>query len=665
MKSIRIILILCLAAIFSQAQTVTNHKKAADVYFINQEYYAAAKFYQKALEISQDSAFVIPYGFQTRFSPDVAGKEDAEYATFQLANSLRLYRNYKDAEKWYAIATKFTDAKYVLSGYWYGESLRANLKYDEAITAFTNFIAKYNGTDDYKLRARKEIESCRYALQEMKYPRLFGLAKLSKEVNGLGSNYAPFLNNQNLYFTSSRPIETSGKTELLKAEGIKATVSKKETPFVNTIYSTIGNLNQTTVTVEKVLGVKNLEAGATAIHPNGEVMFLTVWSTKPDRKRGIHMSRKINNQWSEPVMLGAEVNVTGFNAMQPFVTNDGKYLIFSSDRPGGSGKYDLWYAAIGTDFKVENAINMGSKINTKEDEQAPYYNPSTKRLLFSSNGNVGIGGFDFYESMGSLANMTKAENLGFPFNSAKDDMYFTPVGSNDNEGYISSDRESLCCLEIYHVVRTWLTIKGRLIDCETLKPLDGATVTLTGKDFETQKVVTDVNGRYNFKVNSNRGFQLNAAKDSYFAKNMTVTLDQLVKIDTLFNPDLCLTPFKIDKPIVLENILYEFDKATLTDASKVILDNLYGIMVDNQNIEIELSAHTDILGGYDYNIDLSERRAKSCVDYLVSKGIAAERMRSKGYGYNIPVAPNKTPDGKDNPEGRALNRRTEFKVTKK
>jgi outer membrane protein OmpA-like peptidoglycan-associated protein len=244
-------------------------------------------------------------------------------------------------------------------------------------------------------------------------------------------------------------------------------------------------------------------------------------------------------------------------------------------------------------------------------------------------------------------------------------MYFTPIDGNDNEGYISSDRESLCCLEIFHVVKTFLTVKGKLIDCETLKPLDGATVTLTAKDFENQKIITDANGNYSFKVNSNRGFQLNAVKDSYFAKNLTYTVDQLAKIDTLFSPELCLTPFKIDKPIVLENILYEFDKATLTDASKIILDNLYGIMLDNQNIEIELSAHTDILGSYEYNIDLSERRAKSCVDYLVSKGIAAERMRSKGYGYNIPVAPNKTPDGKDNPEGRALNRRTEFKVTKK
>lgn len=666
MKSIKIVLVLCLFAVCSKAQIVSNHKRAADVYFLNKEYYAAAKFYQRTLEISQDSSFVIPYGFETKVRQGAPGKAETEYATFQLANSLRLYHNYKDAEKWYAIAVGFEDVKYDLSGYWYGECLRANLKYEEAIAAFTKFIAKYNGTENYKERAKVEIESCKYALQEMKYPRLFKLDRLPKEINALGSNYSPILNDQSFYFTSSRPVATLGKKEVLKADGIKTQVEKVETPYLNNIYRATGDLTQGSVEVEKVpLTTKNLEAAAPALHPNGQAMFVTVWSNKSDQKRSIYLSKKVDNQWSAPVMLGEEINVSGYNSIQPFVTNDGKYLVFSSDRPGGSGKYDLWYATLNSDYSVGKAINMGTKVNTKEDERAPYYNPKTQTLLFSSNGNVGIGGFDFYESNGDLSNLSAAKNMGYPFNSAKDDMYFTPVGLNESEGYISSDRESLCCLEIFHIKRSFLMIKGKILDCATMKPLEGATVTLTAKDFEKQQVNTDENGIYNFKVNSNRGFQLNVAKDSYFAKNMAYTYDQLAKIDTLFSPDLCLTPFKIDKPIVLENVLYEFNKATLTDSSKLILDNLYQIMVDNQNIEIELSAHTDTIGSYDYNMKLSDLRAKSCVEYLVSKGIAEERMKSKGYGFTIPVAPNKLPNGKDNPVGRALNRRTEFKVTKK
>ncbi|RYD85047.1 MAG: OmpA family protein, partial [Sphingobacteriales bacterium] len=141
--------------------------------------------------------------------------------------------------------------------------------------------------------------------------------------------------------------------------------------------------------------------------------------------------------------------------------------------------------------------------------------------------------------------------------------------------------------------------------------------------------------------------------------------DDLAKSDTLFSAEICLTGFEVNKPIVLKDIFYEFDKADLTAESQKKMDYLYGIMVDNPSLEIELSAHTDSKGVEIYNQDLSERRAKSCVDYLISKGIAPERMVSKGYGETKPVAPNTLKNGKDNPAGRALNRRTEFKVTKK
>ncbi len=665
MKSLEITFVLCLAVFCAQAQTVTNSKRAADVYFLNKEYYAAAKYYQKALRIAQDGAFVVPYGFEANLKQDGPKKEEYEYAVFQLANSLRLYRNYQDAEKWYAIAVNFTDPKYVLSGFWYGECLRANLHYEEAISAFTNFMAKYNGAEDYNSRAKLEIESCKFALEEIKFPRLFRLGKLPKEVNASGSNYAPLLNRQQFYFTSSRPVSTSGKTETLTAFNTGASVEKKETPYINTIYTATNNVRDARIDIEKVFpALKNMESAAPALTPNGDVMFITLWVNKPDKKRNIYISKKVGQKWSEPVVLGGEINVMGFNAMQPFVSTDGKHLIFASDRPGGRGKYDLWYAPLRADFSVGNAINLGSSINTKDDDQAPYYNSITKNLLFSSNGRVGIGGFDFYEANGDFSKWTTPKNLGYPFNSAKDDMYFTPVDVNDKEGYISSDRESLCCLEIFHVSRSNLTISGKIIDCETLKPISGATLTLWARDIEAQKIITDENGNYRFLVNSNRGYQLNASKDNYFSKNIAYGFDQL-KLDTLFNADLCLTPFKIDKPIVLKNILYEFDKASLTEASKIILDDLFKIMIDNKNIEIELGAHTDIIGSFAYNIDLSNRRAQSCVDYLVSKGIDERRMRSKGYGYTVPVAENKLKNGADNPEGRALNRRTEFKVTKK
>jgi OmpA-OmpF porin, OOP family len=197
-----------------------------------------------------------------------------------------------------------------------------------------------------------------------------------------------------------------------------------------------------------------------------------------------------------------------------------------------------------------------------------------------------------------------------------------------------------------------------------MKPLNNAKVILADS-VESYSVITDESGRYNFSVTTNRNLKLSAEKDKYFTKIVNYNYEDLAKKDTLFSPDICLTPFEVDKPIVLKDILYEFDKADLTAESRVKMEYLYTIMQDNPNIQIELSAHTDSKGVDIYNLDLSNRRAKSCVDYLVSRGIAADRMTSKGYGETMPIAPNTLANGKDNPEGRALNRRTEFKVIKK
>lgn len=179
---------------------------------------------------------------------------------------------------------------------------------------------------------------------------------------------------------------------------------------------------------------------------------MTIWNGSGNKKiYQVNVSRGNGDVWSAPKLLGTEVNIEGFNSMQPFVTKDGKYLIFSSDRPGGLGKLDLWYCKLRSDGTLSEASNMGNVINSKENDEAPYYNDQTKKLLFSSDGRVGMGGLDFYESTGDFGTWTEPRNVGYPFNSSKDDVYFTPSDSEDSEGYISSDRESVCCLEIFHV----------------------------------------------------------------------------------------------------------------------------------------------------------------------------------------------------------------------
>ncbi|TKC60028.1 hypothetical protein FBD94_13980 [Pedobacter hiemivivus] len=661
----KILLILCLFTSVAQAQFVANNKRVADVYFQNKEYYAAAVYYRKALTPTIDSAnFVVPFGFVEKIKEESPKKDEFEYCTYQLAEALRLYKNFGDAEKWYSTATEFTNPKYILSGFWYAETLRSNQKFNDAIAAFNAFLAKYPLKDDYVTKAAQEIASCKFALYELRYPRMYRFDRLKNKANTLGSNYSPTLKGANLYFSSSRPTGGTGKKEVLT--GNDAKVVRKETPYLNAVYVTSGNPLSEEVTVKKTaIEGKDRESAAPSFHPNGRVAYVTSWTTQGNKKiYQVNATPGAAREWSEPVELGSQINVRGFNSMQPFVTTDGKYLIFSSDRPGGSGKFDLWYAQILIDGALGTAVNMGSTINTPENDEAPYYNTANKRLLFSSNGRVGMGGLDFFETDGDFSNWSEPRNMGFPFNSSKDDLYFTPLNNDESEALISSDRESICCLEIFVVKKNFLVIQGTLFDCTTLKPLKDAVVTLADS-VQQFKFTTDELGKYTFRVNSNRQFKLTADKDKYFSKILNFSYAQMALKDTLFSPELCLTPFEIDKPIVLKNVLYEFNQATLTEDSKEKMDYLYTIMVDNPTIEIELSAHTDSKGSEVYNLDLSERRAKSCVDYLVEKGIAQNRMTSRGYGKTRPIAPNELPNGKDNPEGRALNRRTEFKVTKK
>lgn len=665
MKLLRSLLILCLFTISVNAQFVTNNKKVADVYFQNKEFFAAAEYYKKALMISSDSAgFVIPYGFESKLQEESPKKDDHEYCVFQLAESLRGYKNYTDAEQWYALAKEFTNPKYVLSSFWYAESLRANQKFTEAIAAFNGFLSRYKGDDAYVAKSKLEIASCQFALYELRYPRLFKLSRLQNDINQKGSNYTPALQDGIFYFTSSRPVSTLGKKEVLSDNNNSTKVSRKETPFINGVYEVTGSPLQDRVSIKRAVSVgKGMEAAAPAFHPNGKQMYITSWTHQGHKK--IYQVNSINGKdWSEPVELGSQINVKGFNSQQPFITKDAKYLVFSSDRPGGVGKFDLWYCPLRSDGSLGQAINMGKAINSIEDDQAPYFNHLNNNLIYSSNGRVGLGGFDFYESKGDFTEWSEPRNLGYPFNSSKDDIYFSSANSSDSEGFISSDRESLCCLEVFAVKKEYLALRGLVIDCETLKPLSNATIVVSDS-LEKLSFTTDASGHYDFKIGSNRKLKLTVEKDKYFTKVMNFSYDQLAKRDTLFNPDVCLTSFEVDKPIVLKDILYEFNSADLTEDSKTKLDYLYTIMVDNPNLQIELSAHTDSKGVEIYNLDLSERRAKACVDYLVSKGISMERMTSKGYGETVPVAPNAFKNGKDNPTGRALNRRTEFKVTKK
>ena len=644
----------------SKAQYVYDYKRTGDIYFEAKDYYSAAQYYNKAL-----GTFKIKPGQILPYTVELRGKEsgklkDYEVVIYRLAESYRNYYDYGNAEKYYEQVVGFNNtALFPLARFWYGVSLRANGKYDAALEQFTKFKQEYTKIDDFSSRTSLEIACCEFAIAESNRIPAYTISKLSGDINAGGANYAPaMLGKDLLLYTSSRP----DSSELEKEKK-----SKKANPYINNLFLARGNgtdfHNSQPVNIPEEKGV---DQGVATISPDGNTLYLTRWTVKNGTKAAaIYTSTRKGGSWEEPKLMGPNVNVEGYSAMQPYATADGKYLLFASNRPGGMGKNDLWYCPLDKGV-VGPAKNMGTNINTRDEEQAPFYDNEKKALVFSTDGRVGLGGLDFFVVEGDFSSWEAPRNLGIPLNSPKDDVYYSAI---DNEhplagGYISSDRESVCCLEVFAIKKISKTINGLVLDCENDMPLTGAKITLLDTILQRvlQQVVLDETGRYHFEVEPLKHYKIMAEKENYFSKAIYANTDGLTKIDSLLNPNTCLKRFEIGKPIILKDIYYDFDKATLRSQSLIVLDTVVSIMQDNPNLIIEMSAHTDSKGKDAYNMKLSQRRAQSCVDYLISRGIAADRMIAKGYGETRPIAANELPGGKDNPDGRQLNRRTEFKV---
>ncbi|WP_349315847.1 OmpA family protein [Chitinophaga sp. MM2321] len=669
-------IILCWLVIFAgiinsiQAQYVYDYKHTADIYYNARDYYSAAQYYNKALgsfKIKPEQ--VLPYTIAGVVPPK--GKlKDYQQVVARLAESHRLYNDFGNAEKWYAQLVGFNNPQYPQATYWYGICLRANGKYELALEEFNKFKKSYTAADELSARVPLEIACCEFAIAEAGRQPRFTIAKTSGNVNEGGANYAPVVIDQGtIMFTSSRadnpPLPNGTKTSTKQ----KAK-DKKGTPYVNDLYTAIGgNNNFEHSRREKIPATKGYDQGAAALSPDGYSLYVTRWTVKNGVKQSaIYLSTKHGDSWQEPKILGSNINVEGYNSMQPFITADGKYLLFASNRPGGMGKNDLWYCIMNGTVPG-GARNMGTAINTKDEEQAPFYDAEKNVLVFSTDGRVGLGGMDFFQSEGDFGTWSAPVNMGKPLNSPKDDIYYTALNSKHPfaAGFISSDRESICCLEVFGISRIRKVASGLILDCDTHQPLEGATVTLldTIRRKTIQTITLDETGRYSFEVDVQRYYKVVAEKENYFTKAIYFNSESLTSVDSMDNPTLCLKHYEVEKPIVLDNIYYDFGKATLRPESQMVLDTVVDMLNDNPKITIEMSAHTDSVGSVKFNDQLSQERAQSCVDYLISKGISSERLIAKGYGKSHPIAPNSLPNHKDNPEGRQMNRRTEFKVLSK
>ncbi|PKR81319.1 hypothetical protein CW751_04485 [Brumimicrobium salinarum] len=428
---------------------------------------------------------------------------------------------------------------------------------------------------------------------------------------------------------------------------------------------------------------------ASAIN-NSNTIFYTRWSENRIHPK-IFRAKMMNGKFFEAFELDERINVEGYASQQPFVSMDGKTLYFSSNRPGGKGGFDIWRIKLDElgEFKGE-AENLGASINSSDNEVTPFFHEASSTLFFSSDGYNTIGGFDVFKSNLNIETQFFASpvNLGTPVNSTYDDTYMI-WDTKLQSGFLSSDREN-CefghCYNIYEVVNSKIvvTLDGYAFNMDTDEYLPQTTITIKDVDgvADNYTVVTDDEGYYELDISIGEEIFMKATKSQHFADAAVINTKSITQ-STSLQQDFYLEPIPEDE-IKLDGIEYDFDSDKLRPKSMAILDTLYKLLELNNNLFVELNSHTDYKGRASYNLDLSERRAQSCVDYLIKKGLDKHRLKAIGYGETKPtiwvdesgkpILDNegkeqvlteefiKTLSRKDQDKANQLNRRTAFKI---
>lgn len=401
---------------------------------------------------------------------------------------------------------------------------------------------------------------------------------------------------------------------------------------------------------------KEFDTGEGVFSLDGKRFYLTLCSMNPEGENicQIYVSYvEVDGNWSKPEKLGNEVNHPSYTSASPTVgscfDNTLEVLYFVSDRPGGAGGMDIWFSVYNKrQMSYTEAANAGVFVNTSGDEVTPFFDVRTSRLYFSSNGLAGYGGFDIFYAEGEMVTWQEPVNVGLPINSSFDDLNFVQNYSGEFGLFVSNRIGSKalyhqgCCDDIY----TFYDVNSsEALVSKNLVHYDQLDVTLENKS-KSDENIEKLNEELEKLRMLNHGAIILADED-LDSKNLS-------EISIVSTPD---------EPIVLSNIYYQFDKIELTKEARSSIDStLLKLMNLFPDILVEVSAHTDSVGGEIYNQQLSEERAQNVVKYLINKGISSDRLTSKGFGSSQPVAPNIHLDGTDNAVGRQKNRRTEFRV---
>jgi len=553
--------------------------------------------------------------------------------------------------------------------YYLGNAYRFKHQFEEAIIIYERFISYLPPSEYYYINfVKRESESCHNAMELIAIPVKYETIGLNDLVNTESKvENCPVVN-----FNEDVIVFTSGNNNSFSPDINMAAINADYT--MDDIYFT---RLVDSVWTEPVSINQNLKAGRitvpTTITGDGKTLYIV----RDDNDDGnIYVSHFKDGIWTKMKALNKNINTSEWES-HASITKDGKILFFTSDRKGGYGGLDIYKSYFDEEKNDWGpAINLGPTINTMYDEETPNIINEGKTLYFSSQGHYGMGGFDiFYATLLDNGNWTSPMNLGYPLNTVGNDLFYLPrkngeyaifpLNGNDR-GYKQQNDIYKIKVPIPGKELTEIVFKGTLGLEDNNWPMhpNAGIVIIDNESKDTVKQV-DVNlesGEYTTELTAG-SFKVVYSAPGYKNK-VSYLLIPKIYAKTEYVLNVMLIPILVSKGeyYVIKNVFFDFGLHDLTKDALIEIEKLYDIMSENKDLYIEVIGYTDSRSSKDFNKRLSERRAKSVIDYLIGKGLSSQRFIAIGKGEDNPIAVNVNQDGTDNPEGRQLNRRVEIKL---
>jgi outer membrane protein OmpA-like peptidoglycan-associated protein len=661
MKKVLLIGLLAFVALAVQAQSAKKLFKEGDGYFAERMYSQALELYLLGLKLDSENP-------KANFNTGICYLETA-YKEKALTYLKKAQQLKPDIHEQLLV--------------FLGEAYQYNHQFPEALKQYEAFLKTVEKNDPVTAYVNRRMYECNNGIRYLKEPVKATIENIGPIINSKYADFAPVIsaNEAVVVFTSRREGSTGEE------------LAPEDNQFYEDMYiSYKANGNWTPPRNLKEINTSQHDA-CVALSSDGKQLF--IYKDKNGGDLYYSDFDAVNNIWSKPQSLGDNINTKDYETSIS-MTADGNTIYFSSNRPGGSGGLDIYMSRKTPEGKWGPAVNLGPTINTTYDEDAPFIHADGQTLYFSSRGHAGMGGYDIYRSeRNEDGTWSNPENLGYPINTADQDIYFV-LSADNKHGYYASAKEGgsgekdiyiismpprktietasqiktvqikttapvvktveMKQRETAEIQSNATIVRGKVIDAETKLPLVAEVVladNTTAEQLEEHK--TDTTGAFSTFMPSGKNYNFSVQKEGYLFHSENFDIPQANGFQQ-FDLVVELKKINIGSKVVLRNIFFDFDKATLRKESTAELENLLEIMQEMPKLKIEISGHTDSKGSAEYNKTLSAKRAKAVVDYLIAKGIAADRMRSAGYGKERPMATN------DTDAGRQLNRRTEFEI---